>query len=254
VGTYVDATGTHGFLYTGGNYTTITDPSAAVGETFATGINNSGQIVGYYYDSTGLAHGFIDTGGSFTTIDDSLGVEGTFLYGLNSNGQVVGYYIDGQGVTHGLEGDPIQNRPPVIDLANSVITGTVAELPNTTGSNALDYANNGSATKASGVIAFNAPDTTDRPTASIDAADQTITWQDANGNIYTLSDAQIAALKAGFSIAAESGNTSTGKIDWTYSIPDSSLDFLGAGETSFRPIGVTIRGFRMFLRPSASTI
>jgi hypothetical protein len=48
---------------TANNYTTLNDPLAVGGgqaQTVAYGINNSGQIVGFYKDSTGL-HGFIAT-------------------------------------------------------------------------------------------------------------------------------------------------------------------------------------------------
>ena len=48
----------HGFLYSGGTYTTLDDPLGTEG-TFASGINNAGQIVGDYYDSSGTLHGFL---------------------------------------------------------------------------------------------------------------------------------------------------------------------------------------------------
>src|SRR5262249_56870826 len=61
----------HGFLYGGGVYTTIDAPSAGHGQdprgnrgTFATGINDAGQIVGYYRDDTfnlSQTHGFLYT-------------------------------------------------------------------------------------------------------------------------------------------------------------------------------------------------
>ena len=58
MGDYVDSGGTsHGFLYSGGTYTTLTDPFAISGDpnhtngTVAFGINDAGQIVGYYYGS-----------------------------------------------------------------------------------------------------------------------------------------------------------------------------------------------------------
>jgi probable HAF family extracellular repeat protein len=83
VGEYVDSGGTsHGFLYSGGTYTTLTDPFAINGDpnhtngTVALGINDAGQIVGYYYGSPAQAgaspprHGFIYSGGIYTTIDD----------------------------------------------------------------------------------------------------------------------------------------------------------------------------------------
>jgi hypothetical protein len=41
------------------------------------GINNKGDIVGYYFDNRDLAKGFILSNGNYTTIDDPLGVLGT---------------------------------------------------------------------------------------------------------------------------------------------------------------------------------
>jgi probable HAF family extracellular repeat protein/VCBS repeat-containing protein len=233
VGYYQDGTGYHGFTDIAGIYSTFDDPLGP-GETFATGVNDGGQIVGYYYDTNGLAHGFLDTGGNFTTIDDKLGTGGTFAEGINNAGEIVGYYIDSSGVNHGflatLSITPPPDQPPVIDLAHSTVTGIVNERLSLTGSSLLDFANGASATIPSGVIAFTDPDTADRPTASIDTADQTITYKGAGGQPYSLTSAQIAAFEAAFSIAPEAGNTNTGKIDWTYSIVDKSLDFLGVGE------------------------
>ena len=94
----------------------------------------------------------------------------------------------------------------------------------------LDYANGANAITPSGVLAFSDPDTADRPTASIDTAHQTVTYQDFAGRSYSLTPAQITALEAAFSIAPETGNTNSGKVDWSYSIVDKSLDFLGQGE------------------------
>jgi probable HAF family extracellular repeat protein len=53
VGQYQSASGTHGFLYSGGTYTTLDDPSAINGTTKAFGINNMGQVVGWYRDNAG---------------------------------------------------------------------------------------------------------------------------------------------------------------------------------------------------------
>src|SRR5262249_8606954 len=47
VGRYQDSGGVHSFLFSGGTFTALNDPSAT-GPTFAYGINNSVQIVGNY--------------------------------------------------------------------------------------------------------------------------------------------------------------------------------------------------------------
>jgi probable HAF family extracellular repeat protein len=92
-----------GFLDNSGTFTTVNDP-LATGDNELTGINNAGQIVGYYFGpgGSGLVSGFLYHGGTFTTIDDPLGIDGTEIYGINNAGQIVGYYYDGSGNTHGF--------------------------------------------------------------------------------------------------------------------------------------------------------
>src|SRR5262249_61333163 len=71
VGSYQDATGQHGFLLSGGTYTTLDDP-LATGGTIASGINASGQVVGVYQDSSGRHHGILFSGRNETLRRDSL--------------------------------------------------------------------------------------------------------------------------------------------------------------------------------------
>ena len=66
VGYYQDSTGSqHGFLYNTntGKYTFLDDPNAAFSNgieiTQITGINNSGEITGFYSDGNGVLHGFV---------------------------------------------------------------------------------------------------------------------------------------------------------------------------------------------------
>jgi uncharacterized membrane protein len=80
----------------GGSFTTIDVPGAT--RTAAYGINNSGQIVGWFRDALG-DHVFLDTGGSFTTIN-APGATNTYAYGINDSGQIVGYFTDALG-SHG---------------------------------------------------------------------------------------------------------------------------------------------------------
>jgi hypothetical protein len=75
-----------GFLYTGGVFTTIDEPSF-VGYTIPTGVNNSGQIVGI----AGLFHGFLDNAGVFTLLDVP-GAAYTRVNGINDYGTIVGSY------------------------------------------------------------------------------------------------------------------------------------------------------------------
>jgi probable HAF family extracellular repeat protein len=106
VGAYTDASGSdHGYLQSGGQYTTLDDPNASTAPglgTSAYAINASGQIVGGYLDASGLEHGFLLSGGQYTTLDDPAGTGGTEADGINASGQIVGSYTDASGVAHGF--------------------------------------------------------------------------------------------------------------------------------------------------------
>lgn len=80
-----------GFLDAGGTITTI-DP---FGSTFtqALGVNDQGEIVGFYVDSNGVQHGYIDNGGVFTSFDPP-GSASTTINGLNDKGDIVGFYTN----------------------------------------------------------------------------------------------------------------------------------------------------------------
>src|SRR5712671_3985436 len=86
------------------NYTTLDDPSG-VGQTNATGINASGQIVGWYFTAGPVRHGFVYSGGSYTALDDpsagSMVGQGTLANGINATGQIVGSYTNNSG-SHGF--------------------------------------------------------------------------------------------------------------------------------------------------------
>ncbi len=111
VGGYVLPDGSrHGFLYFGGNFTTIDDPNALMG-SYALGINNSGQIVGAFDLNTPegghvfeCAHAFVYNGGVFTTIDyPAPGVINTTAERINNSGNIVGVYrISGIGIANGF--------------------------------------------------------------------------------------------------------------------------------------------------------
>jgi autotransporter-associated beta strand protein/probable HAF family extracellular repeat protein len=107
VGYYSLVNGTHGFLFSGGTYTTLDDPLGQLyplgqDDTAATGINDSGQIVGYYVGGDGNYHGFLYSNGVYTTLDDPLaGSGGTQAFGINNAGQIVGDYLGGSGY-HGF--------------------------------------------------------------------------------------------------------------------------------------------------------
>jgi uncharacterized membrane protein len=74
-------------------------PFAGVTETDANGVNNSGQIVGFYFDASG-GHAFLDSGGMFSTLVVP-GSSFTSANGINNAGLIVGHYVDANGL-HGL--------------------------------------------------------------------------------------------------------------------------------------------------------
>jgi probable HAF family extracellular repeat protein len=95
---------TTAFQYSGGTITNVNPPQANLfGSDLgpqATGINNSGQIVGFYSTaSTPRTNGFLNSGGTYTTIDYPL-VNDTRVFGINSAGDMVGTYKSGD--THGF--------------------------------------------------------------------------------------------------------------------------------------------------------
>jgi uncharacterized membrane protein len=72
--------------------------------TAATGINSSGQIVGFYGMGFSPTQGFLLSGGVFTTISFPKSNVSTWCQGINNNGDMVGFYIDptGDGQPHGF--------------------------------------------------------------------------------------------------------------------------------------------------------
>jgi len=84
-------------------FTTLNDPSATAG-TFAHGINDSGEIVGYYV-SGATTNGFLYSNGTYNTIDNNQTISGgdTKLFSgtapqdINDSGEIVGYELTGDG-------------------------------------------------------------------------------------------------------------------------------------------------------------
>lgn len=86
-----------GFLYSGGIYTYINVPSAT--STIVDGLNNSGEVVGFY-QLNNLDNGFLYSNGTYTTFNVP-SAQATNLYGINNEDQIVGTYYDGS-ITQGF--------------------------------------------------------------------------------------------------------------------------------------------------------
>ncbi|WP_245481456.1 VCBS domain-containing protein [Bradyrhizobium sp. LVM 105] len=113
---------------------------------------------------------------------------------------------------------------PTFTATEASPTLAFSELENTTGSTTLDPVSGGS-----GTVHFKDIDLTDRPTATI--THQATTWLAADHSTeLTLTSGQAAALEQALAILGTGKNN--GAVDWSYSIVDSALDFLGEGQTA----------------------
>jgi probable HAF family extracellular repeat protein len=111
----------HGFLLDHGSYTTL-DVPGLFNATSATGINASGQIVGYYSGGFGSSlHGFLLDQGTYTSLDVP-GSYSTYASGINDSGQIVGGY-DGGAANRG-HGFLLDNGSyTTLDVPGSIGTG-----------------------------------------------------------------------------------------------------------------------------------
>jgi len=101
VGYFNSATGNQAIMLSQGTFTKINVPSSP--NTVAFGINDSGDIVGFYLDSISESFkGFLLSGGNYTTISFP-GSVSTQARGINNSGQIVGIYQTADGKSHGFE-------------------------------------------------------------------------------------------------------------------------------------------------------
>jgi len=97
VGSYINVKGKQeGFRYKHGKFTDVPGPAGAT-ISAAFGINDTGEIVGYYVDSTRVQHGFLLKGKTYTTLDVP-GAASTFAVGINDTGSVVLQWVDSKGI------------------------------------------------------------------------------------------------------------------------------------------------------------
>jgi probable HAF family extracellular repeat protein len=89
----------HAASYT---FTTIAVPFSDVVYTQVRGINNHGQIVGFYTATPGnIYRGFLADGDVFSTLEVP-GTSFTDVEGINDRGQIVGIYVDSNHQQHGF--------------------------------------------------------------------------------------------------------------------------------------------------------
>ncbi len=164
----------------------------------------------------------VDTTGTVGLVTNN--GDGTFTY--NTNGKFVG--VTGTDhfnytVTDNNGGSSTQtatiaitfDAPPVIVPATTQAAGSVNELPGVTGSPLVDT--------ATGKISFTDADVADTHTASVTA----------------LGTGYVGSLTVAAPVPDSTGGV-TGSIAWTFSVVDSAIDFLGAGQTKVQTYNVTV--------------
>lgn len=108
------------------NFDTIDFPG--VPETYVSGINNQGVVMGAFSDPQGN-HGFVYDGVAYTTID--IPAATTFAAGINDAGTVAGYYLLASGTTqifHGFTSNGVSHT--TVDVPGATHTG-LAGITNT---------------------------------------------------------------------------------------------------------------------------
>jgi hypothetical protein len=97
----------------------------------ATGINDLGNVCGFYIDSAKNMHGFLLVGGSFTTLNFPGTTGTTAAFGINNENKVVGSYTDSSGGSHGF----------VYTISSKSWQGPIDELPDGVGTTVVNGIN-----------------------------------------------------------------------------------------------------------------
>jgi hypothetical protein len=109
-----DATMAHGFISPDGVSFTTLDYPGVPGQTYAHGLSDSGQVVGYFHGPTDN-RGFVYDGATWTPIDVP-GASATVVFGISPDGRkLVGAFQDATGV-HGFLAtvEAADTTPPTI--------------------------------------------------------------------------------------------------------------------------------------------
>jgi probable HAF family extracellular repeat protein len=180
----------------------------------AEGINDNGQIVGYYTLSGGGTHGFLYSSGTYTTLDvQQTGT--TYPEGINNSGQIVGQYVDSAGNSHGflyINGTFTSIDDPNADPATG---GTWAKGINDSGEIVGGY---------------------------YDANGNQHGFLDNNGSYSTFDDPQETPDGAGHTFTGGQDIINTGQIVGYYNSPAPHHGFLlnGSSYATIEPSGATV--------------
>src|SRR6202022_1378663 len=89
----------HAFLYSSGRMNDIHSPSLFPAGTYAYGVNNAGQVVGFGYPTYYTSHAFLYSGGRMTDLGD-FGGNYVMAATLNDSGEIAGPFLTGANVSH----------------------------------------------------------------------------------------------------------------------------------------------------------
>lgn len=103
-GDYINSNQVIGYTGSNAQYTNSFTLNGITNTGYAgRGINDKGDIVGWYYDSKGVQHGFLLRGKAAMTIDyPSKAAVSTVLEGINNRGQITGQWTDALTDIHGF--------------------------------------------------------------------------------------------------------------------------------------------------------
>jgi probable HAF family extracellular repeat protein len=100
-------------------FTTLDVPGASYANTTVNGINDTGQIVGFFSAGPN-SYGFLLDHGGYTTLDVPGSRGTTGASGINASGQIVGWYTDGANKDRGFLLD--QGGYTTLDVPGSIHT------------------------------------------------------------------------------------------------------------------------------------
>jgi hypothetical protein len=91
-----------GYLGEGGQYKKTFKVGGLKNTGYAgRGVNNAGDIVGWYYDANGVQHGLLVSGGIAQKLEPTeTGLASSVLEGINDKGWITGQWTDTSGVIH----------------------------------------------------------------------------------------------------------------------------------------------------------
>jgi hypothetical protein len=95
------ATNQRSYVEQGGTFTYLDGFLPSNQNNQATGVNNAGDVVGFFLPTSTTSDGFLDVGGKITDILFP-GSTFTAALGIGNNGEIVGFYVDSGGVQHGF--------------------------------------------------------------------------------------------------------------------------------------------------------